>query len=59
MQAPFGAIENVQRRASKEVHVLSNVTYVQRLNKLKLQTLKFRRLRGDNDRNLQNYVSDL
>ena len=41
------AIENVQRRATKQIPGYSNLTYEQRLQKLKLPTLKFRRIRGD------------
>ena len=41
------AIENVQMRATKLVDGLSNLTYSERLQKLNLPTLKYRRLRGD------------
>lgn len=40
-------IENVQKRATKQVHTLSKMNYSERLKKLKLPTLKYRRLRGD------------
>ena len=40
-------IENVQRRASKLVKKLSNLSYDERLRSLKLPSLKYRRLRGD------------
>jgi hypothetical protein len=40
-------IENVQRRATKLVPSLRNLEYPDRLKKLKLPTLKYRRLRGD------------
>ena len=40
-------IENVQRRATKLIPNLKNLPYQDRLKKLKLPTLKFRRLRGD------------
>ena len=40
-------IENVQRRATKTVPGLSNLTYEDRLRKLKLPTLAYRRVRGD------------
>ncbi|KAK3101807.1 hypothetical protein FSP39_006504 [Pinctada imbricata] len=41
------AIENVQRRATKMLPNMSELSYKDRLRKLKLPTLKFRRLRGD------------
>ena len=41
------AIENVQRRATTLVSSLKNLEYEDRLRKLKLPTLKYRRLRGD------------
>jgi hypothetical protein len=40
-------LEKVQRRATKCVKSLSNLTYVDRLKKLKLPTLEYRRNRGD------------
>ena len=40
-------IENVQRRATKLVPPLRNLTYEDRLRKLQLPTLAYRRLRGD------------
>ena len=40
-------IEGVQRRATKQIPGLSNLTYEERLRKLKLPTLKYRRYRGD------------
>ena len=40
-------IEKVQRRATKIVPSLRDLTYEDRLRKLKLPTLAFRRLRGD------------
>ena len=41
------AIENVQMRATKLVDGLCNMTYSERLQKLNLPTLAYRRLRGD------------
>ena len=41
------AIENVQRRATKQLPKLSKLSYEDRLKKLNLPTLAFRRIRGD------------
>ena len=41
------SIENVQRRASKQIPGLSHLSYEERLRKLKLPTLAYRRSRGD------------
>ena len=41
------AIENVQRRATKIIPGLSDLTYPERLRKLNLPTLAYRRERGD------------
>ncbi|XP_068229703.1 uncharacterized protein [Palaemon carinicauda] len=41
------AIENVQRRATKLVPTLKNLSYEERLRKLKIPTLAYRRARGD------------
>ena len=40
-------IEKVQRRASKRVHELKDLSYEKRLKKLDMPTLAYRRLRGD------------
>lgn len=40
-------IENIQKRATKQVPGLSELTYEERLRELKLPTLAYRRLRGD------------
>ena len=40
-------IEKVQMRATKLVSSVKNLSYIDRLEKLKLPTLKFRRSRGD------------
>jgi hypothetical protein len=41
------AIENVQRRVTRMIPGLKNMSYEERLHKLKLPTLAYRRLRGD------------
>ena len=41
------AIEQVQRRATRLIPGLKNLSYHQRLSELKLPSLKFRRIRGD------------
>ena len=41
------AIERVQRRATKLIKHLSDLEYGERLEKLKLPSLKYRRIRGD------------
>ena len=41
------ALENVQRRATRLIPGLKDLTYEQRLRRLKLPTLSYRRLRGD------------
>ena len=43
----ISSIENVQRRATRMVPTLKGLTYPQRLQKLKIPTLVFRRMRGD------------
>ena len=40
-------IEGVQRRATKQLPGMSNLSYPERLRKLKLPTLSYRRARGD------------
>ena len=40
-------IEAVQRRATKQLPGMKNLTYPERLKKLKLPTLSYRRKRGD------------
>ncbi len=40
-------VENVQRRATKLIPSLRHLSYEQRLKKLKLPTLRYRRARGD------------
>ena len=41
------AIENVQRRATKQLPGMRDLSYIERLKLLKLPTLAYRRLRGD------------
>ena len=41
------ALEKVQRRATKRIDGFKNFSYEERLKKLKLPTLKYRRIRGD------------
>jgi len=41
------AVERVQRRGTKFLANLKNLTYVERLKEVNLPSLKFRRLRGD------------
>ena len=41
------AIENVQRRATRMIPTLRGLTYPERLKKLRLPSLSYRRLRGD------------
>lgn len=47
LKKDIDAIENVQRRATKMLHKLKDKSYEERLEILKLPTLRFRRLRGD------------
>jgi hypothetical protein len=46
-QHDIDSIENVQRRATKQIPSLKDMEYPDRLKKLKMPTLKYRRLRGD------------
>ena len=46
-QKDIEAMENVQRRATRQLASLKNLSYEERLEKLKLPTLSYRRLRGD------------
>ncbi len=39
--------QNVQRRATKQIPSFKDLSYMERLARLKLPTLKYRRLRGD------------
>ena len=41
------ALENVQRRATKQINGMSDMSYPDRLRKFKLQTLAYRRIQGD------------
>ena len=40
-------IENVQRRATRQLSTLRDLSYTERLKRLNLPTLKYRRIRGD------------
>ncbi|XP_062573658.1 uncharacterized protein LOC134235533 [Saccostrea cucullata] len=40
-------VEGVQRKATKQITGISDLTYSERLKKLKLPTLRYRRYRGD------------
>jgi hypothetical protein len=40
-------IESVQKRATKQIPRLGNISYPERLKKLRLPTLAYRRIRGD------------
>ena len=40
-------IENVQRRATKLIHTIKDLSYEERLEYLKLPSLKYRRIRRD------------
>ena len=46
-QKHIEAIENVQKRATKQLPNMSDLSYEERLRKLHLPTLTFRRIRGD------------
>ena len=47
MVQDYDALEKVQRRATKTVHGLANLTYEERLIRLELLSIKERVLRGD------------
>ena len=40
-------IESVQKRATKQIPGFNNLSYPERLKKLKLTTITYRRIRGD------------
>ena len=46
-QKHIDALENVQRRATRQLPTLSKLSYEERLIQLKLPTLAYRRIRGD------------
>jgi len=46
-QSLIGKLENVQKRATKSVINVKKLHYEERLRRLKLPTLKYRRIRGD------------
>ena len=47
LQRQIDSIENVQKRATKLLPMYDNLSYEERLKKLRLPTLTYRRLRGD------------
>ena len=47
LKRDINAIENVQRRATKMIPGMSNLSYPERLQALRLPTLSYRRARGD------------
>ena len=46
-QKHIDSLENVQKRATRQLPILSKLPYEERLMKLKLPTLAYRRIRGD------------
>ena len=52
-------IENVQRRATKMIPEMKNLTYWQRLRKLNLPTVEYRRQRGDRYKCLRCRVTNM
>ena len=50
-------IEKVQRRATKIVPGMNNLSYEERLIKLKLSSLNYRRMRGDLIQKYSNYLN--
>jgi hypothetical protein len=47
LKGDIRALEGVQRRATKQINGFKNLSYSERLKRLDLPTLRFRRLRGD------------
>ena len=47
MKKDIQLIENVQRRATKQLPIISKLPYSERLRQLDLPTLRYRRIRGD------------
>ena len=47
LKCDIATLENVQRRATRQIPALKGKSYPERLQCLKLPTLRFRRLRGD------------
>ena len=47
MKKDIEVVESVQRRATKMIPTMKGLSYEERLKKLKLPTLTYRRLRGD------------
>ena len=46
-QKHIDALENVQRRATRQLPALAKLSYEERLIQLKIPTLAYRRIRGD------------
>ena len=52
-------IENVQRRCTRQPPYLKDLSYPERLKKLNLPTLAYRRMGGGYDQNMQDYQGNI